>query len=64
MRIIKTLKTTNYRMWFSILSTMLLPMIFPHLSNNKIFLLEDMPSDSGINIASWLQWVDLFYEVT
>mgnify|MGYP000056640201 FL=1 len=59
-RIVKALKTVNYRLWFAILSTMLLPTVYQTV---RIFFLGDMPSDSGINIASQLQWVNLFYEV-
>ena len=60
MRFIKALKTVNYRMWLAILATMLLPTIYQTV---RFFFLGDMPSDSGINIASQLQWVNLFYEV-
>lgn len=59
-RIVKALKTVNYRLWFAILATMLLPTVYQTV---RIFFLGDMPSDSGINIASQLQWVNLFYEV-
>lgn len=60
MRIIRALKTVNYRLWLAILATMLLPTVYQTV---RIFFLGDMPSDSGINIASQLQWVNLFYEV-
>ena len=60
MRIVKALKTVNFRLWFAILATMLLPTVYQTV---RIFFLGDMPSDSGINIASQLQWVNLFYEV-
>lgn len=58
--IVKALKTVNYRLWFAILATMLLPTVYQAV---RIFFIGDMPSDSGINIASQLQWVNLFYEV-
>ncbi len=60
MKIIRALKSVNYRLWFAILATMLLPTVYQTV---RIFFLGDMPSDSGINIASQLQWVNLFYEV-
>ena len=60
MRIVKALKTVNYRLWLAILATMLLPTVYQTV---RIYFLGDLPSDSGINIASQLQWVNLFYEV-
>ncbi|MDE7191869.1 MAG: multidrug transporter [Clostridia bacterium] len=60
MKIICALKSVNYRLWLAILATMLLPTVYQTI---RIFFLGDMPSDSGINIASQLQWVNLFYEV-
>ena len=60
MKIIRALRTVNYRLWFAIFTTMLLPTVYQTV---RIFCLGDMPSDSGINIASQLQWVNLFYEV-
>ncbi len=60
MKIIRALKTVNYRLWFAIFITMLLPTVYQTV---RIFFLGDMPSDSGINIASQLQWVNLCYEV-
>lgn len=60
MRVIRALKTVNYKMWLAILATMLLPTMYQTV---RFFFLGDMPSDSGINIASQLQWVNLFYEV-
>lgn len=60
MIVIRALKTVNYRMWIAILATMLLPTVYQTV---RFFFLGDMPSDSGINIASQMQWVNLFYEV-
>lgn len=60
MRIVKALKTVNYRLWIAILATMLLPTVYQTV---RIYFLGDLPSDSGINIASQLQWVNLFYAV-
>ncbi len=39
---------------------MLLPTIYQTV---RIYFLGDLPSDWGVNIASQLQWVNLFYEV-
>lgn len=60
MRIIRALKTVDYRLWIAILATMLLPTVYQTV---RFFFLGNMPSDNGINIASQLQWVNLFYEV-
>lgn len=60
MRVIRALKTVNYRLWIAILSTMLFPTVYQTV---RFFFLGNMPSDNGINIASQLQWVNLFYEV-
>lgn len=57
---IKALKSVNYRLWLAILATMLLPTVYQTV---RIYFLGDMPNDNGINIASQLQWVNLFYEV-
>ena len=60
MRLIKALKTVNYHLWLAILITLLLPTVYQTV---RIYFLGDLPSDNGINIASQLQWVNLFYEV-
>ena len=59
-RVYKSLKTINYRMFFAILVLLLLPTIYKTV---RIYFLGYLPSDSGINIASQLQYVDLFYEI-
>lgn len=60
MRVLRALKTVNYRLWFAILATMILPTIYQTV---RIYFLGDLPSDWGVNIASQLSWVNLFYEV-
>lgn len=60
MRVIRALKTVNYRLWLAILATMLLPTVYQTV---RICFLGDLPSDWGVNIASQLSWVNLFYEV-
>ncbi|OQA77445.1 MAG: hypothetical protein BWY30_01103 [Tenericutes bacterium ADurb.Bin239] len=59
-RIIRSLKTVNYRLWLALLILLMLPTIYQTV---RIFFLGNMPSDWGINIASQLQWLGLFYEV-
>lgn len=59
-KIIRALKTVNYRLWAAILLMMLLPTVYQTI---RIFFLGSMPDDWGFNIASQLSWVNLFYEV-
>lgn len=59
-RIIDALKTVNYKLWIAILSLMLLPSIYLTV---RIYFLGQMPNEWGVNIASQLQYVNLFYEV-
>ncbi|NMA23814.1 MAG: multidrug transporter, partial [Spirochaetales bacterium] len=59
-RIFRSLKTVNYRLWFALLLILLLPTIYQTV---RINFLGDMPNDWGFNIASQLQWLNLFYEV-
>lgn len=60
MRVVRALKTVNYRLWFAILATMLLPTVYQTV---RIYFLGDITSDWGVNIASQLSWVNLLYEV-
>lgn len=59
-KINKSLKTINYRLWLAILVTLLMPTVYKTV---RIFILGSFPDASGIDIASQLQWLDLFYEV-
>lgn len=59
-RIVDALKTVNYKLWIAILSLMVLPSIYMTV---RIFFLGQMPNEWGVNIASQLQYVNLFYEV-
>ena len=59
-RIIRALKTLNYRLLSAILMMMLLPTAYQTV---RIFFFGDMPDAQGFNIASQLAWVNLFYEV-
>ena len=60
MRVARALKTVNYRLLIAVFATMLLPAVYQTV---RINFLGELPSDSGINIASQLSWVNLFYEV-
>ena len=57
MRIIKALKTINYRLLLAVFAAMLLPTIYQTV---RIYFLGNLPSDGGINIASQLSWVNRF----
>ena len=58
--ITESLRKINYRLYFAILTTMLLPTVYQTV---RIYFLGNMPSDWGINIASQLSWINLIYEV-
>jgi len=59
-KLANTLKKVNYRLYFSILALMFFPTVYQTV---RIYFLGDIPQDWGINIASQLLWVGLFYEV-
>ena len=46
MRIVRALKTVNYRLLAAVFATMLLPTIYQTV---RIYFLGNLPSDSGIN---------------
>lgn len=54
------LKTINYKLYFAIVFTGLLPTLYTTV---RIFYLGDLPGDGGFNIASQMAWVGLIYEV-
>ncbi|MDR2836222.1 MAG: hypothetical protein LBV69_08570 [Bacteroidales bacterium] len=58
--ITKALKTINYRLFLAILLLMLFPTIYQTV---RIYFLGELPNDWGLNIASQLSWVSLFYEI-
>ena len=60
MKIIKALKSVNFSLFSAVLLTMLLPTLYQTV---RIYFLGNLPSDSGINIASQMSYVSLFYEV-
>lgn len=59
-KIQNALKTINYRLWLALILVLLMPTIYKTV---RVFFLGNLPDDWGFNIASQLQWVDLFYEV-
>ncbi len=59
-KIVEALKTVNYRLYFALLFTGLLPTLYTTV---RIFYLGDLPGDWGFNIASQMAWVGLIYEV-
>ncbi|MCF7931340.1 MAG: hypothetical protein K9L02_07520 [Acholeplasmataceae bacterium] len=59
-RVIRALRTVNFRLWIAIALLFLMPAIYQTV---RIFFLGDMPGDWGFNIASQLSWINLFYEV-
>ena len=59
-RIVNGFKTVDYKLYFAIFITKLLPTIYQTF---RIYFVGTLPSDSGVNIASQLSWVSLFYEV-
>lgn len=60
MKIIKALKSVNFSLFSAVLLTMLLPTLYQTV---RIYFLGNLPSDSGINIASQMSYISLFYEV-
>ncbi len=59
--VLKNLKTQiNWSVYFSLIISGLTPTIY---TTFRIFLLNDLPTDNGINIASQIQWLALIYEV-
>lgn len=59
MKNIKNLKLFNYKLYFTLILTLLLPTLYTTL---RIYFLGNLPSDYGVNIASQLSWVNLIFE--
>ena len=60
----KTILSSVKRLKFSLYSILLLKALLPTIySTVRMSLLGDLPSDSGVNIASQLAWLSLFFEV-
>ena len=61
---VKTVLSSVKRLEFSLYSILVLKALLPTIySTVRISLLGDLPSDSGVNIASQLAWLSLFFEV-
>ena len=59
-KIIKSLKRIDYKLFGALIVMALLPLIY---STVRIYFLGDLPAEWGVNIASQLSWVGLFYEI-
>lgn len=59
-KIINSIKSFNWRLWLVLATTLLIPALYKTL---RIFFLGDLPSSSGVDIASQLAWVNIIYEV-
>ena len=55
-----SLKDFNYRLFGTLILISLLPTVYTTV---RIFFLGNLPGDWGVNIASQLAWVNIFYEV-
>ena len=58
--IVAALKTVNYRLYYALVLTGLLPTLYLTV---RIYYLGAMPGEWGFNIASQMAWVGLIYEV-
>ena len=59
-RLKSSLMRIQYSLYLSLLAKALLPTIY---SSVRVSLLGDLPSDSGVNIASQAVWLGLVFEV-
>lgn len=57
---VESLRRINYRLFFSVLFSRLLPIVYTTL---RISFLGNLPNTWGFNIASQIAWVNLIYEV-
>lgn len=58
--IIKSMKRINYKLFLALLLMGLIPTIY---TSFRIFLVGQLPSESGFNIASQLSWINILYEI-
>ncbi len=56
----KSLKNMNWSLYTALLLTGLCPTIYTTV---RLFFLNELPSEQGLNIASQIQWLSLIYEV-
>ena len=59
-RILNSVRRLKWSLYLILIIKALLPTIY---STVRISLLGDLPSDSGVNIASQIAWLSLFFEV-
>ena len=59
-RILNSVRRLQFSLYLVLIIKALLPTIY---STVRISLLGDLPSDSGVNIASQVVWLSLFFEV-
>ena len=65
-RILNSVRRLKFSLYIVLTIKALLPTIYstvPIYSTVRISLLGDLPSDSGVNIASQIVWLSLFFEV-
>ncbi|XP_071826229.1 uncharacterized protein [Apostichopus japonicus] len=55
-----SLSRVTWRLYLALLLTKLIPTLY---RTTRVYYLGDLPSDSGVNIASQLTWVTIFLEV-
>ena len=60
----KSIKESILRIKFSLYLTLFTKALLPTIySSVRVSLLGDLPSDAGVNIASQVVWLSLFFEV-
>ena len=59
-RIIASLKSINYRLFFSLFIFGLLPTLY---TTFRIYLIGQLPETYAFSIAGQLQWVSILYEI-
>ena len=59
-KIINSLKTINYKMFFALFIFGLIPTLY---TTFRIYLIGQLPNTYVFSIAGQLQWVSLLYEI-
>ena len=60
MKLIKSLKKIDYKLFFALIVLGLVPTIYTTV---RVFFLGGFPSEYSFSIAGQLSWVNLFYEI-
>ena len=60
MKLLKSLKKIDYKMFFALIVLGLVPTVYTTV---RIFFLGGFPSEYSFSIAGQLSWVNLFYEI-